>query len=74
MRRYHIEDRYALGDTNNEGNARVSGFHDGICGACGRNEYQAYVGARLPDCAFDGVIHTDTLDFCPALSWRHAGN
>src|SRR5688500_5599818 len=65
---HHVERWNAFGDTDDEAQARVRGFHDGIGGKCRRDEDHGRIGAGLFHGICHRVEHRPSLVGCPTLS------
>ena len=70
----HVHDRNALGDADDERDARVGGFHDGVGGKRRRHEDHRGVGAGFLHGVGDGVEHRPAFVRRAALAGRDAAD
>ena len=74
QRLHRVEHRDALGDADDELDAGVGGFHDGVGGKRRRHEDHRGIGAGLRDRVGDGVEDREALVLGAALAGRHAAD
>ena len=70
----HVERRNAFGDADDDRDARVGGFHDGVGGECGRNVDHRGIRTGFPDRVGNRVEDRNSLVRRAAFAGRDAAD
>ncbi len=71
---HHVDGRNAFGDADDQRDAGVGGFHDGVGGERRRHEDDGGVRAGCLDGFGDGIEHRAGRDACAAFAGRDAAD
>ena len=74
LRLDHIGDRNSLGDTDDERNSRVAGFHDRVGGKCGRHINDRRIRTGFSHSVGDRVKYRNAFVRGAALAGRDAAD